>query len=249
MLRRLFPTSVALLLLLILLFLVAASGCTEKKKGWDSNQFAGVSRNVMLHKWQGTWVLPFRSTSSGERGKSAIGTREIWTVKGGRVDRYNGIRTQERSIRIIAPCLADFRWAKRAKKNSPGTVGITYRVFYFNGETLHVGNSGGFTWKGTTFACFSSGEPRVVTQRGSTCHLWEYPVVHQVRKMKRHKAKCRTYNEGDKRFFEVRSPKLYRGKDRLRLEGNLLVDPRNPAGPAQKFPSHQAAFKALTAKR
>jgi hypothetical protein len=247
MLGRLIPTSFALLLLIGLA--ASGAGCTEKKKGWDSSQFAGVSRNVMLQKWQGTWVLPFRSSRPGEKAKSAIGTREIWTVKGGRVDRYDGVRTQERHLRIIAPCLADFRWAKRAKKNSPGTEGISYRAFYFNGETLHVGNVGGYTWKGTTFVCFSSGEPRVVTQRGSTCHLWEYPVVHQVRKMKRHKAKCSIVTEGDKRFFEIRSPKLYRGKERLLFSGDLLVDPRNPAQPARKYPSHQAAFKALTAKR
>jgi hypothetical protein len=216
-----------------------------QKPQWNADQFAGRSYQSLERMWQGTWVMPFRTVTynatsrPGDAGKSAIGTHEIWTIEGSTLSRYDGVTTETLTLEVIGPCAVVIK--DRGKRTH------SYKNFYFDGDTLYLANRGGYRNKGTTFACFHpTVGPQVVTARGNTCHLWTYPLVHQLRGMQRHPAQCAYVTEDGKEYFEVRAKKLVGGKKRLLVSGELLVDPRSSQDSAQKFSSHDAALNALT---
>lgn len=212
-----------------LAFVVAfTSACgSGSAPGADPALIGQAERVKLQRRWQGAWVMPFRT---GDPSSSSIGTREVWAIDGDRMIRWDGEHEEQRTLTLPARCLARLSW-----KDPDGSKSFGYRAFGFRDGELVIESRIGVRDRSKVTVCSDLGGVYVLD--GTACRFWSLP-----RGSGGVTAATCTW-AGDR--LELSSPGDVTSPHSLRLDGDLLRDTELPVSAAKRFDTLDAAKASL----
>lgn len=196
---------------------LAACGSSEKSEPRPGDALMTPAlEQELLAAWQGTWELPFTVDD---------GTTEVWTVDGTTLTRWNGKEKVDRTLRLLARCLAKVSWSKG------GGETFMYQAFAFADGRLIVDSMIG-TVDGTSFtACHDLGFVYTSDEHG--CRFWQKPIVSRKGQgLVPHPATCTVTGT----TYTLSSPDDVTGEHTLVADGALLRKDLAPSEPATRQP-------------